>query len=137
MLILVNIFTAISAIWAMHSCKNEINVIIFYYEKFIFSITTCYISTEMCSSNKVLWWITKLSVIAWKKYLSLEIKTITNFLLLKMKYITDGFFFVWLLTHTLPLLSQCVNEVIHLLLNCLYYFFLSIKLLLFDAFWIL
>ena len=76
----------------MHSCENEINVIIFHYEKFIFSITTCYISTEMCSSNKVLWWITKLSVIAWKKYLSLGIKTITNFLLLKMKYITDGFF---------------------------------------------
>ena len=62
-----------------------------------------------------------------KKCLLLEINTITKFLLLWMV-------FIWLLMHVMTLLSQCVNELIYILLNYLHYFFLSIKLF-FNVFW--
>ena len=39
---------------------------------------------------KVEWWISELLLIAYKKCLFLEIDTITNFLMFKMKYVVKG-----------------------------------------------
>lgn len=62
-----------------------------------------------------------------QKYLLHEIYTITNFLLFRMKYIIDGFFFICILMHIITLLSQNRNEIIHLFITSLFMLFLFIN----------
>ena len=64
----------------------------------------------------MVWRITKLIPIAYKKYLLLEINTTTSFLLFGIKYITDrGCLFYD--RQIITLLFQCVNEGIHLFVS--------------------
>ena len=87
------------------------------------------------SSYKVVWWISALILIAHtKKCLLFQINTFTKFLLFRMKYIIDEAFclIVQIYNH---FIVSCLYEVIYLFLNCLCYFFLSIKLLFLNVFW--
>ena len=65
---------------------------------------------------------------SYEKCLLLKINTVTEFLLFRMKYIIDGDFYLIIDTYSYYPYAY-MNLLIYLLLNCLCYFFLSVKLL--------
>ena len=97
--------------------KATINVFLYVLINLGFHHTALYwlFIKVLYGPYKAVWRTLKLILIACKKYLLLEINTLTKFLLSRMKFIIDGgrLFDVYL-THIITLLSQSENEVIHL-----------------------